>query len=1004
MALVLLGPVLPFGSDVRGQQQTMQSSLDPTKGIDQYVHDVWTVEDGLPSSAVLDIVQTRDGYLWLATTRGLARFDGSRFEVFDASNTPALATNNTRILLEGRDGSLWSGAPGAGLVRYHAGQFTLYEIGDGLVGNVQSLAEDATGTLWLVADGTIQLLRNGELSIFPLPDSIPSGRVRHLVTDRQGAMWFTAARGLYRLNNGRLDLFTSEEGLVGSLRNLQADPTRGVWVESVEGGLYWFAAGEVLFHYEFARDPGKARGSNLSRDLLKDRAGTIWIGVQGLQRLVVGEHDTVLTQWDGVVDERVRAIHEDREGNLWVGTYGGLNRLVNAPIVTHTVEDNRGVIQDSNGNLWVGSRQGIYRRGAQEWSRYDPTGDNTLLAIVHLAADPKGYVWAGTQEGLYRYSPSGARIPTPGGLVDGDIIIPAVGPDGTVWVASSAGRQTQLHVLHDGRFVPVASLSGIPRFLHQDRSGTLWLGTGRGLFRLERGQFIRAFESQTSGVPMRAVYEDDSGTLWIGTVGRGLLRLSGGEISQFSNTDGLFDNTILSILEDDAGHLWMSTDHGVFAISLNDVAAYLRGERLALQSMVFGRQHGMRNPEGNGIGGPTAAKLDDGTLAFTMVGGIATFDPAELLAVSRTPPAVLVEEVQVNGQRVNMVPDVELAADQRRIDIRYTAIALSQPERVHLEHRLIGYDSDWISADVSRTAHYTNLSPGDYEFRVVATDDLGNLIGTGPATAFSIRPFVYETLWFRLGSVLLLAGAISLVYRSRLHAAHARAAHERQRSRQLMALNESLSDARRRLITIQDVERRHVAEEIHDDVNQQLSLVAVRLDLAAARLPQDVGTEVTAAADGVRNIGGSLQRLSRRLHPAHLEQVGLEGALQALCRDACFGTHREVTMRQGSDAPLSPEQAMALYRIAQEALQNVVKHSEAQQAAVTVEGTAAGVRLTVEDDGVGFEPSSANDGLGLITMRDRSRAVGATLNVISAPGSGTRVIVDMPLEDAEGLG
>lgn len=778
VTLAVVGVTLSAGVSA----QNAGTTLDPEKPIRQYVHDVWTLEDGLPSGTILDITQTQDGYLWLATSRGLARFDGVQFKTFDTANTPALMSNTLVALLESDDGSLWIASRGGGLTRYRQGKFTTYTTSEGLASNnVERLAGDDAGTLWIVTAGTLQWLRDGDITTVPIPDSIAPTRVSDVAIGPDGSAWFTSERWLYRHRQDEVERFGPAHGLPEQLDRVWVDRAGNLWIGLLPSGLIRFT-NEQVFVYDLESVYGLPRAAYQISALLEDRAGSLWLGGGGLRR--VGDPELFL-QSDGLSDGRVRSLYEDRQGNLWVGTYNGLNRLKNGAITSYTSTDGlgpltRAVIQDAGGRLWVASTFGLAYRANRVWLRSPDSQDFTTAG--HLATDSSGALWVGTDNGLFRKSMNGVRRYTTGdGLAANWIYGLEATRGGSVHVVTWSGTSVQLHQFTEGGFTtvgrPLSLNIGAGIFDHgvllEDSHGMFWLSGTDGLYHLREGDGEWTAVVEADGMVVMEAYEDDEGVLWFGTDGTGLLRIEEGDVTVFGSRDGLFDDTVWAILGDDRRNLWMTSDRGIFTVNRDDAMAYQAGEISRLPSRSYGRSAGMKNLEGSGLGKPSGWQLQDGTLAFATVDGVAVVDP-RLAVGSATPHPVLIEEVLANTEPVELSDGGRLAADKRELEFRYTAPNFRDADNVQFRYRLSDFDDDWVYAGTRRLAHYTNVPPGRYQFRVMASTEPGVWDETEASLTFSVAPFFYETWWFRAAAVLVVTMLLRHGYRVRTRSIRAR--------------------------------------------------------------------------------------------------------------------------------------------------------------------------------------------------------------------------------------
>lgn len=740
--------------------------LDPARSMTQYVLRAWNTQDGLPVDSVQAVLQTRDGYMWIGTQGGLARFNGVSFRVYDGKNTPELRNSSIQCLCEGRDGALWIGTEN-GLIRFAADRFQVIPYQDGASSRpVFSLLADSRGVVWVGTDQGLDCLSQGRLAPVHRISRHHTGRVCALYEDRTGSLWIGSFEsGLIRLREEAVTVWTTAEGLASSkVRALCEDGRGGLWVGS-DGGLDLVTGGRVA-----PRPAARGLPPVMVRSLLRDRDGNTWIGTDGdgVHRLA-GGRATALTVASGLTSNSVVALAEDREGSLWMGTGGGgLNQLKNGRFTTYTRREGlcsdhvRTIVQDHRGHIWFATDGGLNQlRGGALSSRPLPPGLGTSF-ISALFADPRGGLWLGlVGHGMARLD--GRR------LVDVPLgkgsFVHAITEDhnGDLWV----GTENGLRRYHDGRVTVYTRRDGlagdIVRAVHEDRSCRLWVATLNGLSRMQEGGFttLGAVDGLESHLVM-AIHEDDEGTLWFGTWGGGLARFSEGQFRSFRTHDGLFEDMILSVLEDGQGNLWMGSNKGIGRVRKREFTDIMSGTRQKLHCTVFGIADGMRSPECEGGITPAACRSRDGALWFATVNGAVRIDPGRI-EPDRVPPPVRIERIVVDGRPVDGVGRLTLAPGPHRIEFEYVGLSYVQPEKLRFRYRLAGFDSDWVEAGPQRSAAYTNVPPGDYTFRVIAGTSDGFWNRAGASASLALQPHFYQRRLFVAGSVLfLMLGAVAL--------------------------------------------------------------------------------------------------------------------------------------------------------------------------------------------------------------------------------------------------
>lgn len=958
-------------------------ALDSRRELSQFSHEVWLTENGLPQNTIHSIAQTKDGYIWIGTEEGLARFDGVKFTVFDTQNTPQLKSNYIRTLLADRRGALWIGTT-EGLVRMLGGEFTLFTTNEGLPSDaIQAVYEDREGNLWVATSTGLGLFKGGGLTTFTTKERQIGGSIQTLFEDSDGALWIATPYGVGRVKDGKFANFTVRDGLgSNSVRAIQQDRDGRLWFGSL-GGLTSLSGGRFTTYT--TRD-GLPNDRIIS--LHAGRDGGLLIGTAGgLCRFNDGRF-TGLNAGDALSTSTILSLLEDLEGNLWIGTEsGGINLLKDTKFTTYTVRNGlsndlvKSIFGDRGGNTWIGTDGGglnLLKDGKlSAYTTRDGLSSNVVLA---LSADGEGNLWAGTPDGLNRFRQGKFTTYTAADGLANNVRSICADHVGNLWIGTRGG----LTRMKDGVFRTFTEVDGLPNdliaTLYEDTKGTLWIGTFGGLSRFMNEEFTTfTTKDGLSSDAVISLYEDSEGTLWIGTNGGGLNRMKDGRITAYTTRNALLDDVVYRVLEDGRNNLWLSCRKGIFHISKKELDEFAGGRISSISPVAYGTADGMMTRECSGGGDPAGWKDSDGKLWFPTIKGVAMIDP-ERIKTNSQPPPVVIEQIRIDDKSIAPSDRIELPPGTTRFDLYYTAPSFVAPEKVRFKYKLEGFDKDWIDSGTRRIAYYTNLRPGVYTFRVIASNNDGVWNQTGAAFGLYLKPYFYQTYWFYAVCVLALALLAWLLFRLRVRAMQAR-------------FGAVLG------------ERTRIARDIHDNLAQEMSGISVQLEVVARTMPvgaEAARTHLDRARRQVRHGIAEARRYVWDLRSPVLENKDLPTALSDTARRLTNETDIQTQVEvNGTFRPLSRLVEDNLLRIGQEAVNNAVKHAHARRISINLVFDVRRVQLIIRDDGRGFDYQAARNGrdghFGLIGMRERVEQIGGTLSIHSTEGAGTEVVADVPV-------
>jgi ligand-binding sensor domain-containing protein len=956
----------------------LASALEPSTPLAGYARQLWVMESGLPQNTVQALAQTRDGFVWVGTEAGLARFDGIGFAVFDKTTTPALPGNDIRCLLAAADGSLWVGTS-EGLARWSEGTVTDFTTRDGLsADSIRGLSAGPDGSVVVstengdarIADGrvdavpmdehanpderplfsaeladggrvqatasTVMLPQAGKALTLSVGKELPGSRIQALMTDREGGIWVGTNSGVARWNAGRVEMLPGNDPLAGaSVLALMEDREGDVWVGTETDGLHILR--DQRFH---TADVRMGLSSDATTAVVEDREGTLWVGTDGggLNALAGsgGARGVARTLHvnDGLASNVILSLAAAPNGDLWVGTPDGLNRVHEGMVETFTSADGlpddfiRSLLADADGSLWIGTRHGL-----AHW-----TNAASVEGAVHIE--------------IYTHAK---------GL--GSDLVGAMAHDasGDLWVATLAG----LSRLHGGKITNFTTADG----LSSDVVTALVNEKGK------------TDDGKT----------ENGNTLLIGTENHGWDVWDGAHFTPAAQGGPLNKTTVRAILDDGRGHLWFATANGIARCDWSAAA----GAAGCARWLVFGPADGLRSRETAANSHPSAWRSHEGLLWFATPKGLVEADPAHFPVNALAPPVAL-ERFAVDDVAQTLLrgadPWLRVRAGRVHFEFDYAGLSFVAPQKVRYRYMLEGFDHAWTEAGTRRAAYYTNIPPGKYTFRVQAANNDGVWSSEGASLGFELAPRFYQTIWFYLALLLAAIGGVILLLRLRLHRAE----------REFRAVLG---------------ERSRIAREIHDTLAQgyvgisvQLEVLAEllrqkKLETAAGQLDQTRAYVREGLADARQSIWAlRTQDSDEATLPVKLRRMADVAAGDGLVpRFSVTGAYRA----------LPAETERELLRVAQEAIHNVKRHAAASELRVQLEYGPQTIVLEVRDDGRGgagregagregtgrggaAEHAAQAGHFGMTGMRERAAAIGATLEVESPAGKGTTVRLRVP--------
>jgi ligand-binding sensor domain-containing protein/signal transduction histidine kinase len=999
---VLTAPVVLLSLALSGAAEnapTAPTAEAPKNPLSQYTSRAWQTDEGLPHNLVRAITQTPDGYLWVGTRLGLARFDGIRFTCFDAKNTPALRSHNVSALAVGLDGSLWIGTYGGGLVHLKDGVFSRLTTTNGLVGNELScLYPGRDGSLWIGTTKGVSHYNGGAFQNYTTNQGLAFNIVRAISEDGDANIWVATGEGLNRLTNGVIENLTPASGLpYNSVRALHLDKSSRLWI-GWNNGLLCYEHGKFT-PYSFEKE---LSGSFVTA-VREDAQGIIWAGTySGLKRFRDGQFFNVPNS-DGSPFDLINVLFEDRESNIWVGSREGLARLTPRRLFTYSRQQGlthnniMSVREDREGSLWIGTWGGGLNRLKDDKVTVYSTQNGFPHDLILATCEARdGTLWIGTDfdGGLIKLKDGKqTRYTSRQGLINAAIRVIYEDSSGILWIGTTRG----MSCLRDGKFTNYFAsdihAGNSVLAICEDHCGTLWFGTENGLAFRQNGEFRRFAGSGLASSAVLSLYEDTAHDFWIGTEGDGLFRLRDGNLSHYTTKEGLHSNDMFETIEDDFGYFWMSCLKGIWRVSKKELGALDQKQIKTVHSVFYGRLDGLLSVQCNGVSKPSGFKSHDGRIWFPTTKGLVLVDPRIKLNdndPSRPEPSVVIEQVVTEKGTLDLALKPPAADSALRLprgrgdlEIHYTALSLQIPEKNHFRYRLEGADPDWINADTRRVAYYNHLPHGTYRFHVIASNKDGLWNEAGATLALELAPAFWETVWFRTLAVLGLAGSLagSVRYVSVRRLRHKLAALEQQHAI--------------------EKERARIAKDIHDDLGASLTQITLLSDRADHEASDELRSNVRKISSTAREIAQSLDEIVWAVNPQHDSLEGLIEYISQSADDFLEDTSIRSRVKLPPALPhcsIPAETRHQFFLAFREALNNAVKHAEASEIQLEVLAEPAELQIKIADNGIGFDPNKARTrGNGLTNMRKRLEGIGGRFSITSSPGNGTMVNMTISL-------
>jgi ligand-binding sensor domain-containing protein len=958
--------------------------------VSQYLHTSWTAQDGYFRGIGGAMAQTADGQIWVLSANGLLRFDGMRFAEWTPPKGESLPGKPPATLLGSRNGSLWLAGHGVAELRNDGTWHRYHELDSS---SLVQLAEDQDGVIWAGVGGrptsySCSLFRidRGKAECYKRPE-IAGLDFSRLYVDREGRLWADSKIGIWRILPGPPMLIQKESLPVDAF----CEDSDGSLLYTLNGPIWKLSAEGKPENYLEKVDGTRINGSAM----LRDREGGLWIGTsgEGIVHLHEGRVDH-FSSFDGLSSDFVQAIFQDREGNVWAISPDGIDKFTKPAVPRLTRKQGLSsdsilsVLTDQRGRTWVGTDNGLN----------ELVTDHLIQSSLQSRSQPgfalvethTGHLLIATLDRNMTIVPNHGRMVLDGsdeGWLEGykTVFALAEDGDGTLWAASR--ELGLLHLRGNGDLIKAfnaENLGDYPLSVAFDpkRDG-IWFTTHQGELLFLKDDKILERYGLANGLgygPIRVSQVDNDGGVWV-TTKIGLAHLAGGKISLLGRKNGLPCDALHWMRHDQDHNVWLYTECGLVSFSENDLLSWItHPSHIVTVTHYLDSTEGVENNANGGWFTPLTALTRDGRILFAMRTGLGVLDPRHLNQ-NALPPPVHIEGVTADGREIGNTGRVSLLAKTSAIHISYTALSFAAPRKVRFRYKLEGYDKDWSPPVSLREVTYTNLPPGNYEFRVIACNNDGVWNNEGATLDFHIPPAWFQTMWFR---ALCWGAAIMMLWCT-----------YRLRVRQIAAAMSGRFDERL-------AERTRIARELHDTLLQTIQgskLVAanalknthdpVRTQRALEKLSEWLGRateEGRAALHSLRTSTTETNELA----------AGLRQALESCSGESSMVAEFKLN---GNAREMHPIVRDEVYLIGYEAIRNAYMHSAGSR--VHVELTYGDyLALCIRDNGSGIDPSIAVSGkaghFGVPSMRERAARIGARLTIETISNSGTEVKIVVP--------
>jgi signal transduction histidine kinase/ligand-binding sensor domain-containing protein len=962
-------------------------------GLSDFHHTEW---NGL--GAVFDIKQSSEGYLWLTTSRGVLRFDGVRFQSLEEVTRGAVHDGEIDSIFLSSSGGLWLPTEGGGLLFWKDGLLSNFPDRRCTPSRKQGqIVEDRDGSLWVQATAGLFRLRGSVCEQVGAGQGYPGGFPAGILLDSQGALWVKTQTGpLLFLPRGQSKFQVTKyaEGTSTAFAFLHEGPDGAIWLSDDQGLRRVTSKQGSSFPL-----PTRVSGPTIFQfgDFTFSPDGSLWAatnkGVQRFDHVELSDRllaremapGQTFTPKQGLSSDAVWKVLVDRS-SVWIATNSGLDRLRRADLKAvrfpQAQEHEFSVAPGDGSSVWTGNSSLPLTRIAPDGTRTSIPGTRQTMSVRR---DHNGTIWSAGAGDSFLWRSSGDRfVPLhyPEEKLD-RVLFVAVDRNNEPWITTSSGRAYHLSGgSWSNQTEALGKKPGVRGAMLDDAEGNVWFAFSNKVVRWDGSTYQRfSFPDGQRGVSENTM-SVRGGHVWLGGAG-GVQLFTRGDFYLMNWKDEGMPGRVSGLVETEKGDLWVNGFSGITHVSSVELNQWLRDPTYAVSAEHLDELSGLPGLSGEVLPEPSLVEAPDGKLWFATTKAMAWLDPA-IYEKNRNPvpPAVMISAVISGSQSYPNTSGLTLPAGAENLEIDYTALSHSVPERVLFRYKLDGADSDWQSAGTRRQAFYQRLRAGDYKFHVIACNNDGVWNEAGATLDLSVAPEWYRTTWFLILSAITGSSLVWALHRLRLRR---------------LALS---MDAR---FNERLAERTRIAQELHDTLLQGFLSASMRLHVAVDNLPPD-----SPARDSLGKVTELMRRVIdegrdavRGLRASQSESLDLEQAFSHMRQE--FNVPADVAFRVivlGKTRAWHPLIRDEAYRIGREALINALRHSHAKEIDLEIEYAATRVRVLVRDNGCGMDPRllvSGKEGhWGLPGMRERAEKIGGRLRIWSKPDGGTEVELSIP--------